>query len=149
MTQAHTSATLHLQDEFGERIAARLSEGARVVPHDISQRLRMLRQQAVAHRRVVNVRARTASSIFGQGHTATATASFGQDGPGLWGRIAAVLPLAALAAGLFTIYTVQEDNRVHELAEVDSALLADDLPPSAYADPGFLQFMKNSSDSPR
>lgn len=147
MTQVHTSANPHLQDEFGERIAARLSEGARAVPHDISERLRMLRQQAVARRRVVNVRARTASTIFGQG--STATASFGQDGPGFWGRIAAALPLAALAAGLFTIYTVQNDNRVHELAEVDSALLADDLPPSAYADPGFLQFMKNSSDGPR
>jgi hypothetical protein len=29
------------------------------------------------------------------------------------------------------------------LAEVDSALLIDDLPPAAYADPGFLQFLKN------
>ena len=147
MTQVHTSATTPLHDEFGERIAARLSEGARAVPHDSSERLRMLRHQAVARRRIVNVRARTASSIFGRG--GAATASFGQESTGFWGRIAAVLPLAALVAGLFTIYTVQNDNRVHELAEVDSALLADDLPPSAYADPGFLQFLKNSSDSPR
>jgi hypothetical protein len=35
------------------------------------------------------------------------------------------------------------DNRANELAEVDSALLIDDLPPAAYADPGFLQFLKN------
>jgi hypothetical protein len=36
-----------------------------------------------------------------------------------------------------------DDDRANELAEVDSALLIDDLPPAAYADPGFLQFLKN------
>jgi len=29
-----------------------------------------------------------------------------------------------------------------ELAAVDAALLADDLPPSAYADPGFARFVE-------
>jgi hypothetical protein len=28
------------------------------------------------------------------------------------------------------------------LAEVDVALLTDELPPAAFADPGFLQFLK-------
>ena len=32
----------------------------------------------------------------------------------------------------------------HELAEVDAALLTDALPPAAYADPGFLQFLKGN-----
>jgi hypothetical protein len=36
-----------------------------------------------------------------------------------------------------------DDDRANELAEIDSALLIDDLPPAAYADPGFLQFLKN------
>ena len=31
---------------------------------------------------------------------------------------------------------IQNDNRARELAEVDSALLTDDLPPTAYTDPG-------------
>jgi hypothetical protein len=30
------------------------------------------------------------------------------------------------------------------LAEVDSALLIDDLPPQAYADPAFAYFLKNN-----
>jgi hypothetical protein len=37
---------------------------------------------------------------------------------------------------------VQNEHRAHEVAEVDAALLTDDLPPSAYADPGFIQFLK-------
>ena len=47
--------------------------------------------------------------------------------------------------GLIAINVIQDDNRASELAEIDAALLTDDLPPSAYADPGFSQFLKISS----
>ena len=40
---------------------------------------------------------------------------------------------------------VQYDYRANEVAEVDSALLTDDLPPHAYTDPGFLHFLKLQS----
>jgi hypothetical protein len=56
--------------------------------------------------------------------------------------MASFLPLVALVAGLALIQNILDDNRASELAEVDSAMLSDDLPPSAYADPGFLQFLK-------
>jgi len=143
MNKSQTLTAAHMQDEFGERIAARLSEGARQLPHDLSERLRMVRLQALARRKVVNVRARTASAIFGQGSTATAT--FGSGKLGFWGRLASAVPLVALVGGLVLIHSVQSDNRVSELAEVDSALLADDLPTAAYTDPGFVQFLKTSA----
>ena len=38
---------------------------------------------------------------------------------------------------------VQDNDRATEVAELDAALLTDDLPPEAYADPGFLQFIKS------
>ena len=44
------------------------------------------------------------------------------------------------------INVVQDEKRAHELAEVDAALLTDDLPPAAYADPGFLQFLKSAEE---
>jgi hypothetical protein len=53
----------------------------------------------------------------------------------------------ALVAGLLVISVVQDDDRASELADVDSALLADDLPPAAYADPGFAQFLKSDSSA--
>ena len=46
--------------------------------------------------------------------------------------------------GLVTINLVQDDDRTAEVAELDAALLTDDLPPEAYADPGFLQYLKSS-----
>ena len=46
----------------------------------------------------------------------------------------------ALVIGLFAINAAQDENGLNEVAEVDAALLTDDLPPEAYADPGFMQF---------
>jgi len=67
---------------------------------------------------------------------------FGDEGLNLWSRLASFFPLIALVAGLALISSLLDDDRANELAEIDSVLLADDLPPAAYADPGFLQFLK-------
>jgi hypothetical protein len=74
-----------------------------------------------------------------------ATLTFGDEHLTWWGRFAAVVPLMALVFGLIAINLIQDDNRANELAEIDSALLTDDLPPTAYADPGFSQFLKLSA----
>jgi len=55
----------------------------------------------------------------------------------------------ALVVGLVSISVWQEDQRFKELAEVDSALLTDDLPPAAYTDPGFVQFLKTEGSQSR
>jgi hypothetical protein len=82
----------------------------------------------------------TAPVVVARG--ASATLAFGER---TWfNRIASVLPLVVLAAGLVMIHLAQSERRANELAEVDAALLTDDLPPAAYADPGFVQFLKSS-----
>ena len=126
-------------DRFGRQIAARLSAGTTELPYGIAERLRAARVQAVARRKPATLV--HASSVFASGGAATLT--FGDDAVSLWNRIASVLPLIALAAGLILIHAVQDDSRASEAAEVDAALLTDDLPPSAYADPGFAQFLKS------
>ena len=58
------------------------------------------------------------------------------------------LPVLALVIGLGAIQWIQQDNRTNELAAIDSALLTDELPPDAYADAGFVKFLKQGlSDS--
>ncbi|MFP5445277.1 MAG: DUF3619 family protein, partial [Betaproteobacteria bacterium] len=49
--------------------------------------------------------------------------------------------------GLVVINIAQDESSANDLAEVDAALLTDDLPPAAYADPGFVQFLKTSAPS--
>ena len=127
------------QDQFGRRMAARLDAGAAELPHDIAERLRAARTQAVARRKVSSLQvARSVSVANGQAALA------GEEEFSLWQRIASALPLIVLAAGLVTIHIVQNERRASEVAEVDAALLTDDLPPAAYADPGFVQFLKSS-----
>ena len=130
------------QDEFGLRIAARLNSASLGLPHDISERLRAARTRAVAARLKTQPRLQTSAAVIHQ--NGAALLNFGGDeGLNLWSRLASLLPLIALVAGLALIQSIMDDDRANELAEIDSALLVDDLPPAAYADPGFLQFLKN------
>ena len=125
-------------DQFGRAVAMRLTAGAEEMPYETRERLRAARTRALALRRTPA----TAPVVVGRG--AAATLALGGDEPTLFNRIASVLPLLALAAGLVLIHSIQTDRRASELAEVDAALLIDDLPPAAYADPGFVQYLKSS-----
>jgi hypothetical protein len=101
--------------------------------------LRVARIQAVSQRKITKVQ--TAGTLVQSGSSAALTWGTGE-GLTWWGRIGSVLPLIALVTGLLVINSFQSDNRTLELAEVDSALLTDDLPPAAFSDPGFVQFLK-------
>ena len=140
MTTTHTFSP-SLQDQLGQRIAARLNADTLDLPHDITERLRAARTRAIAARRTPQVRLQTSQAVVHQ--NGTALLHFGDEGLNVWSRLASFLPLIALVAGLAFISTFLDDDRANELAEIDSVLLTDDLPPAAYADPGFLQFLKN------
>ena len=60
-----------------------------------------------------------------------------------WVRLASALPVLALVAGLVVIHEVQADRRAVDVATMDEAVLTDDLPPAAYADPGFMAFLQS------
>ncbi len=133
--------TVKIQDQIGLRIAAQLNSASLELPHDISERLRAARTRAVAARLMPQTKLQ---SIHGVTHqNGVGLLNFGDEGLNIWSRLASLLPLIALIAGLAMIQNIMDDDRANELAEVDAALLIDDLPPSAYADPGFLQFLKN------
>lgn len=137
-----------MQDRFARRLADRLDAAPAELPHDISERLRAARVQALARRKVVRVQARAAQAV-GVHADGTASLSFPRTELGWWGRLASALPLLALLAGLIALNTVIDDDRAREVADVDSALLTDDLPPAAYADPGFVEYLRAGMDSGR
>ena len=129
-------------DRYGLKIAARLSAGAAELPHDISERLRAARVQAVSKRKIHRLVGAPHLAYVGAAAMLGNGGEEGEEGLNWWNRIASVLPLLALAFGLVTINAIQNDNVANEIAVVDAALLVDDLPPAAYADPGFAQFIK-------
>jgi hypothetical protein len=126
------------QDRFGLQVATRLSDAADNLSHDISERLRAARVQALGKRKLPM--AQTANSMTAMGGAVALT--FGSGNSGWWDRFAGAIPLLVLVLGLVAISTIQNDNRAAEIAEIDAAILTDDLPPAAYMDPGFTQFLK-------
>ena len=132
-----------LQGRFALRVTARLSAGAEELPHDIAERLRVARQQALARRRQALL-ARPATPASARGRAGASR--FGDEGLGFWGRLASATLVMTLAVGLVTISIVQDDDRAVEVADLDAALLTDDLPPAAYSDPGFLQYLKAGAE---
>lgn len=58
----------------------------------------------------------------------------------IWGTFGAA-PVIALFLGLAVIVNWQQDERIHDIAEVDSAILTDVVPPEAYNDDGFIRFL--------
>ena len=139
MTYSNKNRADILQDRFALKTVSYLSTGAADLPHDISERLRAARAQAVSKRKIAKVQ--TAGNVVNMGGS-TALSWGSSDGLGWWGRIGSVMPLIALVVGMLTINSVQDDNRAQEVAEVDAALLTDALPPAAFSDPGFVQFLK-------
>jgi len=136
-TMSNHNANLSAQDRFGRQLAACLDASAEQLPHDISERLRVARLQALGKLREGQVR-ETAPVLLGGGVAALG----GGDERGLWPRLVSLIPLLALIAGLVAIQMFGTDKTAQNLAEIDSAILTDDLPPDAYADPGFAQFLK-------
>ena len=124
-------------NRFGLEVAALLNDHA--LSHDISERLRVARQAALAHRKNVSkVQSQAISEVFASG----AVATLGGGNFGWLGRAISSLPLLALVGGLMTADAVLNDERTDELADIDRQLLTDDLPPSAHTDPGFAQYLK-------
>jgi hypothetical protein len=56
-------------------------------------------------------------------------------------RAAVAVPLLAMAAGLVNVYQAEHEQRVAELADLDAAVLSDDLPLTAYIDHGFNAYL--------
>ena len=138
MTTTHELTAEGLENQLGRRIAARLDQAGAEVSHDISERLRIARSMALDKRRVLKTQMATEISSMGN----AAALQLGGDHFSIWNRVASWFPLLALLIGLLAINMIQDERRASEIAEVDAELLTDDLPPIAYTDPGFAQFLR-------
>lgn len=137
--QSSSSATIApaLEAQFAYRVASLLSAQSDAVPHDVAERLKFARQQALDRVKRARVLARAeASQVNGN------SVALVGDGSPRWLRLASLLPLVVLVAGLFLIQDEHMRTQIQAAADVDTALLGDDLPPAAYDDPGFVEFLK-------
>ncbi|HRH88478.1 MAG TPA: DUF3619 family protein [Rubrivivax sp.] len=139
-TRVHPPDPQALQARFALRVVSRLSEQTDLLAHDIVERLRVAREQAVARARQVRLAQPVAASAFQLAGVSRGGVALGQS-PSGWLRLASLLPLMVLVLGLLLIQHLHEQAEIRAAADVDAALLADDLPPEAYGDPGFVAFL--------
>lgn len=146
MSPQQTSRIAALEARFARRLTSRLSDGARHLPDDIEERLRHAREQAMARLEAVSSPSAAAGT---SGRTDGSTLSLNgpsTGGGGWWKPLVTLGPVLALVAGLFLIEHLHAQKQISAAAEIDAALLADELPPAAYRDPGFLEFLKSARD---
>lgn len=122
---------------FGLRIAAMLNEQSERLAPDVQTRLQFARQQALQQRQ----RRAAAPAVAGSVRFGNALSLVGGDGP-RWLRWLSLVPLLMLVGGLFLIQYQHGQTQIEVAADIDAALLGGDLPPAAYRDAGFVEYLK-------
>ena len=124
--EAHPHSAAPMNElQFGNQIRQALNEGSPLESRTVA-RLRAARLAALERHPPVAVPVPTlADNVVGRG-----------DGSPRLSRIL-LWPLLLLVLGLVFLHTAQQNRRAAETVEVDTQLLADELPIDAYLDKGF------------
>ena len=127
-----------LEARLALRVAGRLTERTDALPHDIGERLRVARLRAVERARDLRKLSVAPARPVQIGSVLAMSGP-----PSWWLRAASFAPLALLLVGLLFIQRSYVDQQVRAAAEIDAAILTDELPPQAYSDPGFAEFLRS------
>ena len=119
------------EDKFARRVVGRLDRGLADLPPEIAEELAHGRRRALGLRAPASTLARLRAWVADQRHT------FGVALPAL---------LVLVAAG--TLVYLQAAFTPDPL-DIETALLADELPIHAYTDPGFVAWLSHTSHEPQ
>ncbi len=125
---------MNQETEFGYKTRQILNEGLSTLDKNQADRLHQARQTALNRQRV-SVRG---LRLAGMGHEVEL--AFSSSARNL-------LAVVALSVGIMGTYYWNAFQQAQEYEDIDSALLADELPPSAYLDRGFHVWLERASDS--
>ena len=124
--------------DFAYKVRHALNENNDYLPQHVIEGLASARAQAISRKRSGSpLRALVSQNAF-----AGQVGNFFSDPAYYWlSRLGAVVTLAVLVSGLMGIYHVEEQHHIQEVAEMDVAVLSDELPPNAYLDVGFKNYL--------
>ena len=128
---------------FAYKVRHALNERLDDLPASTTDRLAQARKMALARKKAhveapLTVRATKAALAHAGG------GGFLSQGFGWLGRMGVAVPMLVLVAGLTGIYQYEQQQRIADLAELDAAVLSDELPLSAYLDHGFNAYLSQS-----
>ncbi|MCX4165485.1 MULTISPECIES: DUF3619 family protein [Paraburkholderia] len=129
--------------EFARQVRRALDESAAGIPPATVDRLALARRTALARRKPEPVAAPVFVPAFA-GMPAAGPVPGPQHRPSRLRRFALAWPLVALVVGLVAIGYWEDQQRTAELADIDAAMLSDDLPLNAYLDHGFNAYLSRA-----
>jgi hypothetical protein len=120
--------------EFGYKARQVLNQGVDSLAGNVTERLHRVRQMALNSQKI---------PVHG-----LRLAGIGQEVEhAFFSNARALAALMALTLGVTGTYYWNAFQQAQEYEEIDSALLTDELPPSAYLDRGFHVWLERASDS--
>jgi len=125
---------MNQETEFGYKARQVLNQGLDTLDGKVTARLHQARQEALSVERLTVSRLQTA----GVGHMVELA---------FFANARNLVAVMALTVGAMGTYYWNAFEQTQEYEEIDSALLADELPPSAYLDRGFHAWLEHASDS--
>ncbi len=134
--------------EFAYNVRRALDERLNFLPESTVNRLSEARKMAIARKKpesalyVMAARRRLA----GAGGSNSRISNPFNDSISWLVRVGIAIPLIVLIIGAFGIYKYEEARRIDELAELDAAVLSDELPLSAFLDHGFDAFLNKHGE---
>ncbi len=131
-------SAMDAETRFAHRVRLALDESANALPQSTLARLALARKTALRAQLLPELR-RAPARQFTFAGTGNQSPRLGYARTGL--VFSAIVLVGACLAGL---YQFEQDRRIEDLADMDTAVLNDDLPISAYADQGFNAFLKQN-----
>ena len=125
--------------DFAYKVRHALNESAENLPASTAERLASARKTALSRKKKdsrLRALAETPRQVL-----AGQTGHF-LDKPFSWlARAGLAVPLVVVVIGLTSMYQYEQQRRIRETAEIDAAVLVDELPLSAYLDHGFNAYL--------
>ena len=116
------------------KIRHALNEQLDALPDSTTDRLAQARARAMARKKPNAARQAVRNGWFGFDTLLSGQAL---------SRVAVAVPLLALVIGMGGVYQHQQQERLADLADIDAAVLADELPLTAYLDTGFNAYLES------
>lgn len=127
---------------FAYKVRHALNENLDALPALTIERLASARDLALSRKKKDSPLRKLAAQGVLAGH-----------GGGLFGaptpwirRMSVAIPMIVLIIGLVGIYQSEQQQRISETADIDAAVLSDELPLTAYLDHGFNAYLATRAD---
>ncbi|MDP3785571.1 MAG: DUF3619 family protein [Undibacterium sp.] len=122
--------------DFAYKVRRAMTESTETIPASTLERLASARQLALSRQKQA-----TPSVVFALGGVLAGNHGTQHSQKSWLKKIWITLPLLVLMIGLYAIYEHEQEQQINDLAEIDAAVLVDELPPDAYLDSGFNAYL--------